>query len=64
MPILALLFWFAIIGLIAWALIRFIPMPSAIATVITVAAVIFCILILLQAMGVGLNSGPSVPRIR
>ena len=64
MPILLLLLWFAIIGLIAWALITYLPMPQAIKTVITVAAAICCILILLSALGVGLGSGPTVPRLR
>ena len=64
MPILALLFWFAIIGLGAYLLIRFIPMPNGVRTVITIAAVVICVLILIQAMGVSLNSGPYVPRLR
>ncbi len=64
MPIILLLFWFAIIGLIAWALITYVPMPQPIKTVIVIAAVVFCVIILLQALGVSLNSGPTVPRLR
>lgn len=64
MPILMLLVWFALIGLIAWALITYVPMPQSIKTVIVIAAVLFCVIILLQALGVDLNSGPTVPRLR
>jgi len=64
MPILVLLVWFALIGLVAYLLIRFIPMTPGVQTVIKVAAVILCVLILISALGIGLNSGPLVPRIR
>jgi hypothetical protein len=64
MPVLLLLLWFAIIGLVAWLLIKFIPMPQAIQTLIVIAAAVACVLILLQAMGVGLSSGPTVPKVR
>ena len=64
MPILMLLIWFALIGLVAYLIIRFIPMTAGVQTVIKIAAVIFCVLILLSALGIGLNSGPLVPRIR
>jgi len=64
MPILLLLVWFAVIGVVAWLLIRFVPMPAPIQTVIVVAAVVVCVLILLSATGLTLGSGPTVPRLR
>lgn len=63
MPILLLLVWFALIGLVAWLLITYVPMPAPIKTVIVVAAVVACVLILLSAMGLGLDYGPVVPRV-
>ena len=46
-----LLVLLAIIGLIAWAIITAVPMPSQIRTVIIVVAVLFCLLIVLRAFG-------------
>jgi hypothetical protein len=63
MPIILLLVWLAIVGVIAWALVTYVPMPAAIRTVIIIAAVICCVLIVIQAVG-GLGSGPLVPRLR
>jgi hypothetical protein len=62
MPIITLIVWMAVIGLIAWVVTTYIPMPPPIKSVIVIAAVIICVLILLQALGIGLY-GPTVPRI-
>ena len=49
--IVELLVLLAIIGLIAWALISLVPMPSQIKTIIVVVAVLFCLLVVLRAFG-------------
>lgn len=63
MSILLLLCVLAFIGVVAWALVSYLPMPAPIKTVIVVVAVIACILIALHAMGIGIPN-PSMPQIR
>ncbi len=58
-----LLVYLAVIGLVAWGLIQFIPMPPQVKTVIIVVAVIACILIAFQAFG-GHIPNPAVPQIK
>ncbi len=41
----------ALLGLIAWALTTYVPMPDGIKKVIVVGAVIFAILYMLQMLG-------------
>lgn len=55
-----LLVTLAIVGLIAWALVQLVPMPSQVRTVIVVVAVLICLLIVLRAFGV---ADLGVPRI-
>ena len=65
MSIVGLLLILALIGLVAWLLIRFVPMPPPMQTVITVAAVVISILIILQALGlIPVSLNQPVPRIR
>lgn len=59
---LALLLYIAIVGLIAWAIIKLVPMPPPIQTVIIVVAVVACVIIALNAFGIHLPS-PGVPQI-
>ena len=63
MPIISFLLFCAVIGLICWLLVTFIPMPQQIKTIIVVAAVIFIVLILLQATGL-LEGIGTIPRVR
>lgn len=63
MSILALLVVLAIVGLIAWGLITWVPMPQGVKTVIVVVAVIACVIIALNAFGVHLPN-PAVPHLR
>lgn len=53
MGIIVLLVLIAVIGLAAWALVTYVPMPQGIKTVIVVVAVVACILYALHAMGIG-----------
>ena len=48
----------ALIGIVAWLLVSFVPMPGAIATAIIVAAVIMCVVIIFRLLGVNTNSLP------
>jgi hypothetical protein len=54
-----LLLFLALIGVIAWALVTYLPMPQPVKTVIVVAAVLICVLILVRALGLDL----AVPRL-
>lgn len=54
----------AIIGLLAWAATRWIPMPAGVKTVIYVVAVVASVLLALQAFGVmGMLHSPPVPQV-
>jgi hypothetical protein len=55
-----LLIFIAIIGLFAWALTQLVPMPPQIKTVIVVAAVLICLLLVLRAFG---GAAITLPRI-
>ena len=51
MNVIMLLLILAAVGFVAWLLMRFIPMPQPIRTLIIVAAVIIDVLILVNAFG-------------
>jgi hypothetical protein len=55
-----LLLFMAVIGLVAWALVTYVPMPAPVKTVIVVAAALICVLLLVRALGLDL----AVPRFR
>lgn len=57
--IIVLLGVLALIGVLAWALIEYLPMPKPIRGVIIIVAVVLCILIVLKAFG-----GVDVPTVR
>lgn len=63
MSILMLMVVMAVVGLVAWALVTYVPMPQGVKTVIVIAAVIVCVLYLLHALGIGLPN-PDVPHLR
>lgn len=63
MSVIMLLFVLAVIGVVAWALVTYVPMPAPVKTTIVVVAVVACVLYALHAMGIGLPN-PSVPQIR
>ena len=52
----------AIVGFIAWALVRFVPMAAGMKKVITWGAVVILVLILLNAMGL-LPYDYPIPRV-
>lgn len=59
----SLLVLIALIGLVAYCLIRFIPMPQPLQTLIIVVAALGCLLFALNAFGVRLPS-IGVPQVR
>ena len=64
MSIIGLLVFIALVGLVAWLLIRLIPMPAEIQKIIVVVAVVIALLIVLDAFGLlGSIQNVQVPRI-
>lgn len=65
MPIVTLLLTIAVIGLIAWLIVTFIPMPPQFKTAIYVVAGVAVLFYLLQAFGlVGGLGSIRVPTVR
>ncbi len=62
MPLVTLLVSLALIGLLVWVLQSLIPMPAQISKVITVVAIVVCILLVFQAFG--LIGGFATLRLR
>jgi hypothetical protein len=52
-----------IVGLLVWAVNRFLPIPDQIKTLILIVAVIVLVVILLKAMGI-LGGDIMIPRVR
>jgi hypothetical protein len=63
MSIVMLLLVLAVIGVVAWALVTYLPMPAPVKNVIVIVAVVACVLYALHAMGIGLPN-PVVPQIK
>ena len=63
MSIIGFLIWLAVIGVIAWALVTFIPMPQGIKTVIIIVAVVIAVLIAASAFGIIDNLDMKVPHL-
>ncbi len=63
MSIIMLMFVLAVIGVAAWAMVTYIPMPQPIKNVIVIVAVIGCVLYALHAMGIGIPN-PPVPQLK
>lgn len=59
MPLIALLVWVAIIGLVVWLLVTYVPMPPPFKTLLIVLAVLVVALWILSSLGIGL--GPVLP---
>lgn len=65
MSVIALLLTLAVIGLVAWAIVKFIPMPGNIASLIYVVAGIIALLYVLSAFGViGAATSAQVPKLK
>ncbi len=58
-----LLLYLAIIGLIAWALVTYVPMPAGVQKVIIIVTIVACVIIALNAFNVHLPN-PSVPQVK
>lgn len=64
MSLFVLLLTLALVGVVTWALVTYIPMPQGIKTVIVIVAVVACVAYALQAFGVlGRIHGPAVPTV-
>lgn len=61
MPIITLILWMALIGLLTWAVTTYIPMPPQIKTLIIVVVIVVVILWIINLVGF---VGPSLPRLR
>ena len=57
----SLLLYIAVIGLVCWVIIRFIPLPPPFPSIITGVGALLAILIALQAFGV--HTGLTIPGI-
>ncbi len=64
MGLLAFILLCVVIGLVVWLVNTYLPIPQQIKTVITVAAVVVLVLVLLQAMGIFSGADVMIPRIR
>jgi len=51
-----------VLGLIAWSVTTYIPMPPAVKAIIIIAVCAMLVLVLMRAMGI-LNYDPAIPRI-
>lgn len=63
MSVIFLMFVLAFIGVVAWGIVMYIPMPAPVRTVIIVVAVVACILYAFHAMGIGIPN-PPVPQLK
>ena len=61
MPLLTLVVYLALIGLVVWAVTTYIPMPAPIKTLIVVLVVVVIVLWIISLLGL---VGPMVPRLR
>jgi len=62
MPLISLLVYIAVIGLVVWLITTYIPMPEVIRRIIVVVAAVVIILWLLSAV-LPLGPGPTIPRL-
>lgn len=60
---LGLLVLLAVIGVVTWALVTYLPMPGGVRTVIIIVAVVAAVIIALNAFGVHLPN-PGVPKLK
>jgi hypothetical protein len=63
MPILGLVLIIALIGVVVWLIVTYIPMPAQFKTLIIVVAVLLVVIWIIQLTGL-LGVGPTVPRVR
>ncbi len=63
MSVISLLLILALLGLVAWALVTYIPMQAGIQKLIIVAAIVIGALYLLNAFGIGLPR-MNVPQVQ
>lgn len=54
MSVIVLLLMLALLGVITWAIVTYIPMPAGIRTLIIIVAVVAGVLYVLSAFGVGM----------
>ena len=51
MPLISLLILVALVGVIAWAIITYLPMAQGFKTLITIIAIVACVVLVLNAFG-------------
>jgi hypothetical protein len=61
MSLIAMIIWVALIGVVVWLIITYVPMPPVFKTVIIVIAVLAIILWLISILGL---TGPTIGPIR
>lgn len=62
MPLFSVLIILALVGLLAWALTTYIPMPDGVKRLIIIVAIAVCVLWVLSLFGFTLSSMPG-PRV-
>lgn len=63
MGLIAYILLCALVGVIVWAVVTYVPMPQPIKTLIVVVAVVVLILVLLRALGLFDAADVSIPRV-
>ncbi|PWT73767.1 MAG: hypothetical protein C5B60_07805 [Chloroflexi bacterium] len=59
MPLISVIIWIAVIGVVVWLIVTYVPMPQPFKTIIIVIAVLFIVLWFIQILGiVGPTIGP------
>lgn len=53
-PMITLLIMVCIIGVIAWALITYLPLPPIFRTVVILIAILICLVLIMRALGIAL----------
>ena len=61
MGIVELIFIIALLGVLTWVVITYVPMPAPFRTLLVVVVILLLILWILNLVGV---TGPMVPRVR
>ncbi len=64
MTIIALVVTIVVIGLIAWLINTYLPIPQPYKNILNVVLIIIAIIVALNAFGIGLNLGGDVPHLK
>lgn len=64
MSIIALIVWLVVIGVVAWLITTYIPMPQPFKTILMIVLVVVALLLVLSAFGLIGGLSTDVPRVR